>query len=130
VKTKRCTKCNKAKPLSEFWKNSKSKDGLCYQCKSCYLKYQRERNKLKNMLWVTDRFRHLLANGIATGYGNINKASIIAEVPYTTIRKILKDGNPFSVWVLDRICVKLLDTPLSYYEELGYIRRENENWQV
>ena len=126
MKTKICTKCGKEKPLTEFWKNNKSTDKFCYWCKSCYLKYQRERNKSKNMLWVTDRFRNLLANGIGIRYGNINKASTVAEVPHSTIRKILKAGNPFSLWVLDRICVKLLDTPLCYYEKTGLIKGEEQ----
>ena len=33
--TKICTKCNKEKPLTEFNKNSKSKDKLDYRCREC-----------------------------------------------------------------------------------------------
>ena len=33
--TKVCTKCNKEKPLTEFNKNSKSKDKLDYRCREC-----------------------------------------------------------------------------------------------
>lgn len=35
METKRCTKCGEEKPLSEFHKRSRSKDGLQGKCKSC-----------------------------------------------------------------------------------------------
>lgn len=43
---KTCTKCNCSKPLSEFFKESRGKDGLTTQCKSCKKEY------LQN--WVKD----------------------------------------------------------------------------
>ena len=33
--SKRCTKCKQTKPLSEFSKQRRTKDGLKYWCKSC-----------------------------------------------------------------------------------------------
>jgi hypothetical protein len=33
--TKRCSKCHKELPLSEFWKNKSSRDGLQAYCKKC-----------------------------------------------------------------------------------------------
>lgn len=38
VKTKVCSKCNKEKPLSNFWKREFSKDGTMNICKDCYKK--------------------------------------------------------------------------------------------
>lgn len=35
VESKTCTKCGRGKPLSHFWKQSKTKDGLNTWCKSC-----------------------------------------------------------------------------------------------
>lgn len=35
MQTKRCSKCKKTKPTSEFYKNRRSKDGLTYDCKLC-----------------------------------------------------------------------------------------------
>lgn len=35
MKTKICTKCKIEKPLSDFHKRSKSKDGHAYRCKTC-----------------------------------------------------------------------------------------------
>jgi 5-methylcytosine-specific restriction endonuclease McrA len=32
---KHCNKCSTSKPISEFTKKSSSRDGYCYQCKSC-----------------------------------------------------------------------------------------------
>ena len=37
---KACSKCGKAKPLSEFSKSKNSKDGLQWYCKECNKKYQ------------------------------------------------------------------------------------------
>ena len=35
ISFKKCTKCKEIKPLNEFYKQSKSKDGYAYQCKDC-----------------------------------------------------------------------------------------------
>ena len=37
--TKRCTRCGDTKDASAFDKRARSKDGLCYQCKSCRADY-------------------------------------------------------------------------------------------
>ena len=39
IKTKRCTKCNRELPISEFSKYNKAKDGLQGYCKECHSKY-------------------------------------------------------------------------------------------
>ena len=36
VLTKKCTKCGRELPISEFYKNNRTKDGYCYYCKSCH----------------------------------------------------------------------------------------------
>lgn len=40
--TKSCRKCKASKPLTEFSRDAKSKDGLNNQCKQCVRKYQRQ----------------------------------------------------------------------------------------
>lgn len=42
---KKCIKCNKVKPISEFYKSKAVKNGLRSTCKSCCLKYQRKWRK-------------------------------------------------------------------------------------
>ncbi len=42
LKTKRCSRCGKVKPVSEFSECKKNKDKLHSQCKECKNKYQRE----------------------------------------------------------------------------------------
>lgn len=37
---KRCTTCNKKKELCSFYKRSRSKDGVCSQCKECVRVYK------------------------------------------------------------------------------------------
>ena len=41
---KTCTKCGQEKPLSEFYKNKNSKDGLRTQCKSCVSEYYKNKS--------------------------------------------------------------------------------------
>jgi Pyruvate/2-oxoacid:ferredoxin oxidoreductase delta subunit len=45
VRQKRCRKCNKWKPESEFHKNSSSKDNLAVSCKICKNNAARERRQ-------------------------------------------------------------------------------------
>lgn len=35
MKTKKCSQCGKEKPLTEFCKNKRTKDGLYYYCREC-----------------------------------------------------------------------------------------------
>lgn len=37
--TKRCRKCKKTKPLSQFYKNPRAKDGVHSYCKKCHAFY-------------------------------------------------------------------------------------------
>lgn len=42
---KRCPRCRRELPKGEFWRSSKSSDGLQGWCKACALGAKRERNK-------------------------------------------------------------------------------------
>lgn len=44
MKTKKCSKCEKRKSLSEFYKEKNSYDGLQKYCKNCQKEYQRKWN--------------------------------------------------------------------------------------
>jgi len=46
--TKKCSKCRVVKPLNEFWKNAKSKDGYRPDCKACYGKPARKDWECRN----------------------------------------------------------------------------------
>ena len=39
--SKRCPKCKQFKPLSEFYKDSRNKDGVRANCKSCHKSYKK-----------------------------------------------------------------------------------------
>lgn len=43
MNTKKCSKCGRELPLTDFNKNRNSKDGLQEACRSCFSKYNRER---------------------------------------------------------------------------------------
>lgn len=40
---KKCSRCRETKPLTDFFANSKRKDGVQTYCKSCHLEYGRQR---------------------------------------------------------------------------------------
>ena len=44
MKTKRCNRCRKTKPVSEFYRMTASKDGYQYACKDCFGKTYRSSN--------------------------------------------------------------------------------------
>lgn len=46
MKTKTCSICKRELPVSKFWKNRHTKDGLSYTCIECYNScyYSKERN--------------------------------------------------------------------------------------
>lgn len=77
---KRCTKCGEKKPLSEFAKSLKNKDGLQYYCKECTKKYRRvhktkkvEYNKNHHQIHKTK------INKRQKKYYQINKTEIIKQ---------------------------------------------------
>jgi len=45
MEIKICKKCNKEKPISEFYKRKDTKDGLFYTCKKCCKKYSQNNKK-------------------------------------------------------------------------------------
>lgn len=44
-KIKKCSKCGRELPVSEFWKNASTEDGLQTYCKECGNVYARNRKK-------------------------------------------------------------------------------------
>lgn len=44
-KLKKCSKCGRELPVSEFWKNASTEDGLQTYCKECGNVYARNRKK-------------------------------------------------------------------------------------
>jgi len=63
METKRCTGCRADKPLSEYHKNARKKDGLATRCKTCcaaYGKSPQYRNSKSQMeKWVDHTFNSL-----------------------------------------------------------------------
>lgn len=45
TKTKKCTRCGRELPVTEFHKKNNAPDGLQYRCKECQREALRERNK-------------------------------------------------------------------------------------
>lgn len=53
--TKRCSKCKQSKPISEFYKNRSTKDGLDNECKICRSKRLKEYNQTEQGKAVSRR---------------------------------------------------------------------------
>lgn len=49
-KLKKCSKCGRELPVSEFWKNASNEDGLQTYCKECGNVYAKNRKKIFLML--------------------------------------------------------------------------------
>ena len=47
-KTKVCSKCGKELPISEFYINNRTPDGLQYYCKKCMCEAQKNRSVINN----------------------------------------------------------------------------------
>ena len=45
METKKCGKCGQVLPVSEFYKQAKSKDGYQYACKHCQDEYKKSHTK-------------------------------------------------------------------------------------
>ena len=45
METKKCSKCGEVKPINEFYKHKRKKDGLASQCKCCENKIKEEYHK-------------------------------------------------------------------------------------
>jgi len=59
--SKRCTKCGNIKPLSDFNKQSSTKDGLSYMCRECHKQSILEYGRTKVGL-IHQLYRHQKAN--------------------------------------------------------------------
>lgn len=66
---KRCARCGKVKPASEFSKNSATSDGLQAYCKECHKAYMRGYNKRRNQLAQTRWYKLRFMGDKFTGIG-------------------------------------------------------------
>lgn len=64
-KTKLCTVCNKEKSVDNFYKNSKSKDGLGHRCKNCFKLYYKNNRELINARSLI-RYKNIVDSDIST----------------------------------------------------------------
>lgn len=60
---KKCTKCEKEKNLTEFYKSGTTNDGLRYNCKSCCISYSKETPR-KNKQDRKEYFRNRRKNDL------------------------------------------------------------------
>lgn len=91
---KNCRKCNETKPISEFWANSKSKDGYSIDCNVCTRAYcvlknkrQKEREYAKNETLTNDTQWTIIPN-----YSNY-EASFEGNIRNNRTKRLLKGSN-------------------------------------
>lgn len=77
--SKTCKKCLQSKPVNEFGKSSKSKDGLRSQCKSC-------NNQYANNWYLNNRDKHAI-NGANWVAKNPEKSRLLAAARQRKFRK-------------------------------------------
>ena len=64
-KTKRCSKCGKELPLSEFNKSKRAKDGLQWMCKECMKQYDKQ--------WHAEKYSTIERYAYIVRYNNLQK---------------------------------------------------------
>ena len=68
-KLKKCSKCGRELPVSEFWKNASTEDGLQTYCKECGNVYARNRKKTPGGGKLKKIYYNLIINGKVTSIG-------------------------------------------------------------
>ena len=63
METKKCTKCGRELPLSDFGKDARSKDGLLSGCKNCVNKYARDHYAKRPKVANTLRLKGVIGGG-------------------------------------------------------------------
>lgn len=84
--TKKCSKCNEVKPVSEFAKRKDSKDGYRNDCKVCKVKREREayqKNKDARKQVINEYRKHPIVILRRRITNNINKSFKRFNVPRT-----------------------------------------------
>ena len=89
--TKQCTnpKCSRVKPLTEFYKDVKAKDGRTSRCKSCYVSYNTGRKQEKaiyDAINYENNNKEILAKQ-ALHYFENREIKIIKQKEYTLNHK-------------------------------------------
>jgi hypothetical protein len=77
---KTCSKCGIPQPLSEFFRNSKTKDGLLGRCKTCCAEYSSSIDPIKRKEHNKKNRDRRRVNGSAAAYSREYRKSHRAEV--------------------------------------------------
>lgn len=115
---KTCFKCKTAKPLNEFYKHSKCKDGYSGKCKLCTKIDNKISNGTQHRVCVIckNKFRTTLTE-VKRGGGNCCSR----DCWYKRFRKIVKKGSDASGWKGDAVGLNALHTWVS--KNLGKPRK-------
>lgn len=135
MKTKVCTKCGEEKPLSEFYKSKREKDGYNYWCKSCQKEYYQENkkqlikkskeyNKNHPEIHILALIKYRCENPKCDHYKYYGERGIECRITADEIRKLMKrDGY----WDMERPSIDRKDNNGDYtFDNCRFIEL-NEN---
>lgn len=92
MKTKTCTKCLRAKPLSKFYEHVETRDGLQSWCKACFKKYRGKDRRLDaNLRYRYDGFTLVEYDAMLEGQGGC--CAICGKTPAENNRRLATDHN-------------------------------------
>lgn len=92
METKKCAHCGRVLPISEFYKNSRSKDGYSFSCKECrheMEKASRERMKTGTTMY-TRKKKTVISRPIVNVEVKQTSENILAKV---TPRELMEELN-------------------------------------
>ena len=91
VETKRCSKCGRVLPVSDFNKNKKAKDGLQNHCRECHKEMMRQyhikRTKKELGISLQDKDSHK----VASTQKNLTKVYAHADLSRFTPRQLMEE---------------------------------------
>lgn len=110
--TKRCSQCEKVKPVSEFGANKNSSDGLSFYCKSCSSVRNKSSQVIRSLRKWTERFDNICAR--CGRMDSLDHLWLEGEmIPVTicpTCYDLYNDLNmtieEFYGWIREKQCVK------------------------
>lgn len=91
IETKRCTKCGRVLPVSEFNKKANSKDGLQYHCKECQSRLMKEYHKQRRADAVIEKSINESINESPTKEQKLSKVYSNADLAQFTPRQLMEE---------------------------------------
>ena len=119
---KKCTYCHKTKPITEFYSDTRSKDGHRSDCKKCVLTKRKETNKLFPERKILHNLKNRCNNENVKEYKWYGKKGVKSLITEDEIRQLMiRDGY----WDMKRPSIDRIDNDGDYtYENCQFIEMD------